>query len=235
MNFLKISCFFIVFFIVSCNPIEMGNEQHFSGILSIVVNENGIKTIENKFSTFTVQDLGLDTIPEETCGLASFVVDFDNQPEKTPPFDAKLLSWEKLGTSTFRIQGEITDAYEDTLYSASFDQNLRHFIFLIVNHQKMLKDDIYRYELLCCKDSVDVKGIMTMYLKTKHDTQGIDTVPMNRSFLIAFNIRTLWNEQTAQGNDTLKFNLKYSNRTDSIGNIIYSSYGKNPVKLPLIP
>lgn len=228
MNFLKISCFFIAFFIVSCNPIDVGNEQHFSEILSVVVNENGVKHLENRFSTFSTN--ALDTIPEETCGIASFIVDFNSQ-DTLPPFEASLLSWRELGTSTFRIQGNILSDYKDTLYSASFDSNLRHFIFLTVSHQKILKDDDYRYELLCSKDSIDVNGIMTMYLKTKLNSHGIDSVQVNVNYLIAFNIRKLWEDQINQGNDTLKFNLKYSNRIDSVGNPVYSSYKSNPVKI----
>ena len=234
MNFFRISCFFITFVLVSCNPIDIRNEQRFSDVLSIVVSENGVKYIENRFSTFLIE--GLDTIPEETCGFASYVVDFENQPKETPPFEARLLSWKELGASTFRyIQGGILSDYKDTLFSASFNSNLRHFIFLTVNHQKILKDDDYRYELLCCKDSVDKNGIMTMYLKTKLNSPGTDSVRVNINYLIAFNIRKLWDEQIAQGNDSLiRFNLKYSNRTDSVGNIIYSLYNKT-VRIPLIP
>ncbi len=56
MNFLKISSFLIALFIVSCNPLDVGNEQHFSEVLSIVVNENGVKHLENRFSTFSTRE-----------------------------------------------------------------------------------------------------------------------------------------------------------------------------------
>ncbi len=55
----------------------------------------------------------------------------------------------------------------------------------VVDHREILKDDVYRYELLYCKDSIDANGITTMYLKTKLNSPGIDTVQVNVNYLIA--------------------------------------------------
>ena len=234
MNFLRISCFFISFALVSCVPLNVKNEQHFSDVVSIVVHENDVKYIKNTYTTFVAQ--ALDTIPEETCGYATYFVDFDAQPSNVPPFEANLISWDKLDTSTFKyMSGNILDSsYKDTLLSISSILNLDHFMFISVT-QKVPEDYIFSYRLLCPKDSVDSLGIVSMYLETKKlDLQGIDTIPVNRTPLIVFNILPFLEDQIKQGNDSLvQFNLNYSYRTDSIGNPVYSSYKSNPVTIKL--
>jgi hypothetical protein len=219
MNFLKISCFFIVFVLVSCIPIDIKNEQRFSEVISIVI-EN--KDIKNSFSTFS-----LDIKPEGACGFASYTVNFDKQPAHTPPFEAKLISWSKIDTSTFRYMPEIIDsAYKDTLLSISETLNLDHFMFITVT-QKVFENDIYSYKLLCHVDSV-----ITMYLNTRLDSQGIDTIVINKSSVTAFNILPFLKDQIRQGNDSLiQFNLQYAAKTDSIGDPVYASYKNNPIKL----
>ena len=231
MNFLKVSCFLSsVFCLLSCKPIDIKNEQHFSDVVSIVVFDNDIKYIKNSYSTFLAQ--GLDTIQGETCGFASYIVNYDEQPAITPPFEADLISWKRFDVSSFQyMSGSILDTYKETMLSISSVLNLNQFMFLTVD-QKTPEDYIYNYELLCCKDSVDKNDIITMYLKTKLGVQGIDTVPVNRKSMIAFNIFPFLEDQIKQGNDSLiQFNIKYSSKTDPIGNPVYSSYKSNPVKI----
>ena len=228
MNFLKVSCFVIVFAFASCNPLNIKNEQGFSDVLSIVVNKDGVKYIKNSYSTFTAQ--ALDTIPEESCGVASYIVDYENQPANTPPYEANLISWKKLGSPFKYISGSIHDSYNDTVLSISSVLNLEHFMFLYVD-QKVPEDYVYGYELLCCKDSVENER-MVMYLKTKLYSEGIDSISRNRSSIIAFDILPFLEDQIKQGNDSLiQFNLKYSYKTDLIGNLIYSAYKSNPIKI----
>jgi len=231
MNFLRISCFFILFVFVSCKPLDVKNQQYFTGVVSIVVNENDVKYIKNTFSTFVAQ--GLDTIPEETCGRATYFVDFDVQPSSVPPFEANLISWDRLDTSTFKyMSGNIIDStYNNTMLSISFTLNLNHFIFITATTRKAPNDSIYSYKLLCNKDSVN-NNIINMYLKASLEPK-IGAISIDSITLIAFNILPFWEDQIAQGKDTIKFNLNYSNRTDSIGNPIYSSYISNPIKLPV--
>ena len=236
MNFLRISCFFILFVLISCNSLDVKNQQNFSNVLSIVVYENDVKCIKNAFSTFVAQ--ALDTIPEETCGYATYIVDFDVQSSNVPPFEANLISWDKLDTSTFKyMSGSILESsYKDTLLSIASISNLDHFMFISVT-QNVPEDYIFNYKLVCPKDSVDSLGIVSMYLKAKElDPQGIDTIPVSRTSLIAFNILPFLEDQIKQGNDSLvQINLKFSYRTDSIGNPVYSSYKSNPVKIKLNP
>ncbi|MDR0232654.1 MAG: hypothetical protein LBI82_11125 [Dysgonamonadaceae bacterium] len=231
MNFLKVSCLLIIFVLSSCSPLDVKNEQRFTDVVSIVISEDGVKYIKNRFSTFISQNL--DTIPEETCGFASYIVDFDNQPVQVPPYRADSILWNKIDTSTFRyMSGSILKSYNDIFLSVALDLHLNQFIFFTVG-QKVPEDYSYRYELLCNKDSVDKNGIITMYLKTKIDVPGVDTIPVNRKSLIAFNIRAFWDNQIAQGKDSIIFNLKYSSKIDSMGNPIYSSYGSKPIGFPI--
>jgi hypothetical protein len=204
------------FVLVSCTPLDVRNEQRFSDVISIVTED---KDIKNSFATFS-----LDIKPEGDWGIASYMVDFENQPANTPPFQARLISWDKRDTSAFRYMPEVIDStYKDTLLSISSVLNLDHFMFITAT-QRALRDDVYSYELVCKVDS-----FITMYLNAKLDSRGIDTIRVERKPLIAFNISPLWDEQIAQGNDSIiRFNLKYSSRTDSIR---YSPYKNNPIKL----
>lgn len=236
MNSLKVSCCIVLLVLVSCIPLDIKNEQHFSEVISIVVNEN--KDIKNSFSTFS-----LDIKPEGAgvCGLASYTVDFENQPAGTPPFEAKYINWIEIDTSAFRyIPASIADstymdsifsnsAYKDTLLSVASVLNLDHFMFITAT-QKVLEDDIYSYELLCDADSV-----ITVYLSARLDSQGVDTIPVSKSQVIAFDILPFLEDQIQQGNDSLiRFNLQYASRTDSTGKPKYLPYRSNPVKLPII-
>ncbi len=233
MNNPGIAYFIFVFmignFLLSCNPIETVDEQHFSDIASVIVTKNGEKCMENTYSLFIFP--ALDTLPEGTCGFASYTVNFDNQHSNLPPFISRLISWNTLDTSAFRyMSGSIADTYKDTVLSIASNLNIEQFMFLSVS-QKVPGDYIYDYELLCCKDSVDKNNIITMYLKPKLDSQGIDTTAVSRNSTIVFNMQSFWEDQIQQGKDTIKFNIKFSYRTDSIGNPVYTSYKSNPVKI----
>ena len=220
MNFLKISCFSIAFVLVSCIPLDVKNEQHFSDVISIVVAD---KEIKNSISNFS-----LDSKPEGVCGRATYTVNFDNQPANVPPFQARLISWNEIKLSTFRYTSDIETSYKDPLLSIASVLNLDHFMF-ITTTQRAFRDDKYIYELVCRTDSVNNTN---MFLHTKLYEQGTDTISVIGRSLIAFDIRAFLSNQIAQGNDSIiQFNLQYATRTDSIGKLVYSAYNRNPIKI----
>ena len=232
MSFWKVNIFVLCCIVSSCNSLDFKNKQSFSDIASIIVVEEGEKYIKNSYSIFS--SLSLDTIPEGTCGLASYFVDYDNQLSDKLPFNAELISWNTLDVSSFQLEPEIiSDEYTNTIVSIVSTTLVDQFLFLPIT-QRMSYDSVFDYELLCNTDSVDSREVINMYLRARLVTQGADTTKTDRNVMLTFNILPFLEQQVLQGNDSLiQFNLNYANKFDSETGLRYLSYKSNPVKILL--
>ena len=232
MSFWKVNILALCCIVSSCNSLDNKNEQTFSDIVSIIVVEDGEKYIKNSYAFFS--SLSLDTIPEGTCGLATYYVDYDKQLPGNPSFQSDLISWNTLDISTFRLVPEIiADEYIDTIASIVSATIVDQILFLPIT-QRASYDSVFDYELLCNPDSVDSKGLIDMYLHAKLITPGAEVANINRDVTLAFNILPFLEQQILQGNDSLiQINLNYANRFDSDRGLRYSSYRRNPVNILL--
>ncbi len=226
MKLYNILLFFPCLFLVGCAS-QSSDIQTFSGVPSIIVYENDNPYLKNNYSTFSSP--ALDTIPDETCGIAWYTVDYQNQPSTPPPFSANLTYWETIPQSPFQLMsGEMNDIYKDTMLSVNPVSLLNQFIFLSIE-----SDNTLNYELLCNIDSLDKNNITNMYLRAKSDSQNKDSLSTDIETIAVFNIYPFIYEQVLQGKDTISFNIQYASKTDSVGNILYSGIKQNPFKIIL--
>lgn len=236
MKYFPAILFFL--FLLACGSPDINNIQYFSEIPSIIVSENDQEYVKNKYTEFTSESLDTAKGP---CGFASYMIDFDNQPQNTPPFEIGSFVWENFPLSSFKMMsGEITDSYTELMLGVSDTIILNQYFFFSVK-QNVPAEEKYRYELLCNTDSIETDSITNikstiMFLRAEKIQAQNDTVKITTLTPVVFDLSTFLENQIQQGNDSFaSFKLKYASRTNSEGNIVYAYYSKNPIKIVLNP
>lgn len=172
------------------------------------------------------------------CLYVEYTIDYDNQPSSqyyTATDIAVLLEFHK--NEDFKLRnGEMpVTEFTDSIYYVNPASFIGGILALeIVN--KAPKDEKFMYELVCNIDSVDAKGIPTMYLnalKTKDMTGTATDIYSHAYFDITdfyyYNAKdTVFNGANFR---IANYNLKYQFGHDSEGNPVYKNYEYNPLRV----
>jgi hypothetical protein len=184
----------------------------------------------------------LQNLEANSCILADFTIDYDNQPSNQPYYTASNIKYQLLPKYTAIEQegGDMVDEYSDSIQNiqtlaASPLYNGHIFVMTV---QAGTSNYVYDYELIFHPDSVDAQGINTIFLKSKLIKGNAGNNLPTSIFTQAFDLSHLID---SYGKDTifktanydieykyLPFNLKYQKSIKE--NLpVYVQYGNSPV------
>jgi hypothetical protein len=173
------------------------------------------------------------------CIRADFTINYSNQPS-LDYYTATEIRYQKLNNWQVKEEsGDMIDGYNEAIRSItlSVSPNYNGNVFLEINREET-NNHVYNYELILNPDSIDEKGIPSVFLKS----QKLDNTAGSSTYydLETFNLQSLFEKY---GQDSIyqegsfeqryryvSLNFMYQSEVkEEIP--VYSRYGNNPVDI----
>ena len=219
---------------------NVGNSQTFSADNAVVrysSHSPGVTLLDTPYGRVAAPELNSKNYKDGDCLLASFMVDYDNQPKQSAYLAVSSVQAEKLGktniimldSETQSISKEIDDMSVDSIsdvrflgYSGAYciDNNLFMGFF-----QPDAKTRSYDYQLVYSDSFID--KIPVLYVCAK-DSSVSSAIPYGDYRIQAIDISRFLDLYPNSENQ-ITFYLKYKSGVDNKNENIYKLYSKEPI------
>ncbi|MDR2058100.1 MAG: hypothetical protein LBP83_07465 [Dysgonamonadaceae bacterium] len=185
-------------------------------------------------------ELASSNLTKGNCIQVHFTIDYNNQPFSY--YTATGIQYKLLNNTSAKIEsGDMNDEYKDSINRITLEETSPLLLGnLFVNiERKEESSQLYSYELICNPDSIDEKGVNTVFLKAH---QSDKTAGNATNFSIeTFNLKPLFEaygekDSTVVAPDPeqiyILLNLKYQSGIKE-GIPVYKAYNNEPLKIAI--